>query len=218
MESVLDLSLKDAAMLAVNQKLILHSIGWDFYEQVLEQYQDSNEVHFAYDDGFLEVEVPLFEHERPGEILRDLIANICNEREIDYVSAGSTTFRQRAKAKGCEPDASFYIQNESRVRDLKSLNLTQDPPPDLVIEVDVTSPSLNKMPIYAALGVPEVWLYKGEKVVFFKLYGGVYQETSNSPAMPFLDNQTVNTFLEKGLSESSSKLIREIREWIKTND
>ncbi len=218
MESVLDLSLKDAAMLAVNQRLILQSVGWEVYEQVLQQYQNSNEVHIAFDDGFLEVEVPLFEHERPTEVLRDLITTICIEKEIDYINAGSTTFRQRAKAKGCEPDTAFYIQNESRIRGLKHLDLNQDPPPDLVIEVDITSPSLNKMPIYAALGVSEVWLFKGEKVTFYKLYGGIYRETSNSLALPFLDSQTANNFLEKGLTESSSKWIREIREWTNKND
>lgn len=214
MESVLDLSLKDAAMLAINQKLILQGVSWDFYEQVLKQYRDSNAVHYAYDDGFLEVEVPLFEHDRPSELLRDLITTICTEKGIDYVSAGSTTLRERVKAKGCEPDASFYIQNESRIRGLRRLDLSQDPPPDLVIEVDLTSPSLNKMPIYAALGVPEVWLYKSEKVVFFKLSGGLYQEIENSTALPILDKQTANDFLRKGMAESSSKWIRSIREWV----
>ena len=201
-------------MAAINQKLILQGISWEFYEQILDEYKDSNGLHFAYDDGFLEVEVPLFEHERPTEILRDLVTTICLEKEIEFINAGSTTFRKRAKAKGCEPDTAFYIQNESGIRGLKTLDLRQDPPPDLVIEVDVTSPSLNKMPIYAALGVSEIWLYKGEKVVFYKLYGGVYQETSNSIALPFLDSKTVTEFLQKGLGGSSLKWFKEVREWI----
>lgn len=100
MGSVLDLSLKDAALLAVNQKLILQSISWDVYEQILKSYQDSNGVHFAYDDGFLEVEVPLFEHEKANRILQNLVTTICNEKEIDFINACSTTFRQRAKSKG----------------------------------------------------------------------------------------------------------------------
>lgn len=218
MESVLDLSLKDAAMLAVNQKLILQSVSWDVYEQILQSYQNSNGVHFAYDDGFLEVEVPLFEHEKANQILQNLVTTVCNEKEIDFINAGSTTFRQRAKAKGVEPDTAFYIQNEARIRGLKRLDLNQDPPPDLVIEVDVTSPSLNKMPIYAALGVSEVWLLKGENVVFYKLFVGVYQQVSNSLSLPFLDSQTVNNFLKSGFSESSSKWNKEVLEWINKND
>ncbi len=215
MDSVLDLSLlKDVAMLANNQKLILQGIGWDFYEQILEEYKDSNALHFAYDDGFLEVEVPLSKHEIPIGLLSDLVQTICVELNTDFINIGSTTFRQRAKAKGCEPDTSFYIQNASPIRGLLDIDLAKDPPPDLIIEVDVTSPSLNKMPIYAALGVTEVWRYKGERVVFYKLFGGFYQETSHSVALPILDSQTATGFLLKGLTEGSSKWIRGIREWV----
>lgn len=217
MEGVFNLTLKDTAMSAINQKLILQGVSWEFYEQILDEYKESNALHFAYDEGFLEVEVPLFERERPTELLRDLVTTICIVKEINYVNAGSTTFRKRAKEKGCEPDTAFYIQNESRVRGLRTLDLSQDPPPDLVVEIDLTSPSLNKMPIYAALEIPEVWLYKNDKVIFYKLFGGVYQETSTSIAFPFLDNRTVTDFLKKGLTESSSNWICEIREWIKTN-
>ncbi len=213
MESVLNPSLKEMAQTAINQKLILQGVGWDFYERVLQEFTHSNALHFAYDSGFLEIEVPLFEHERPTEILRDLITAICLEKEINCINAGSTTFRRQAKSKGCEPDSAFYIHNERQIRGLKHLDLDRDPPPDLVIEVDVTSPSLDKMPIYAALGVPEVWLYKGEKVIFMKLYGGIYQETLNSVAFPFLDNRTVQDFLEKGYTESFLEWNRAIRQW-----
>ncbi|MGI8642209.1 MAG: Uma2 family endonuclease [Pyrinomonadaceae bacterium] len=214
MESVLNLSLKEVAMSAINQKLILQGISWEFYEQILDEYKDSNALHFAYDDGFLEVEAPLAKHEIPIGILSDLVTTICVESDIDFRNVGSTTFRKRAKTKGCEPDTAFYIQNENQIRGLLEIDLSKNPPPDLVIEVDVTSPSLNKMPIYAALGVSEVWLYKGEKVVFYKLYGGVYQETSNSVALPFLNSKTVTEFLQKGLGGSSVKWFKEVRKWI----
>ncbi|MEO8073799.1 MAG: Uma2 family endonuclease [Acidobacteriota bacterium] len=213
MESVLNLSIKDAAMAAINQKLILQGISWDFYEQILEEYKDSNAVHFAYDDGFLEVEVPLAKHEIPNRILQDLVTVICVEKEIDFINAGSTTFRKRAKAKGVEPDTCFYIQNETKIRGKLEIDLQTEPPPDLVIEVDVTSPSLNKMPIYAALEVSEVWLYKGQKVVFYKLFGGIYQEIEKSLAVPILSSVKATEFLQKGLKESSSKWFKEVREW-----
>lgn len=212
MESVSNLTLQDAALSAINRKLILQGVSWEFYEQILEEHKGSNALHFAYDDGFLEVEVPLFEHERPTEILRDLVTTICMEKETDFINAGSTTFRKKAKAKGCEPDTAFYIQNEKFIRGLKQIDLQKDPPPDLVIEVDITSPSLNKMPIYAALGVSEVWLYKGEKVIFYKLYGGVYQKISDSLSLPILSSEKVTEFLQKGLTEGSSKWFKEVRE------
>jgi Uma2 family endonuclease len=213
METVLNPSLKEMAQAAINQKLILQGVGWDFYERLLKEFTDSNGIHFAYDDGFLEIEVPLAKHEIPIRILSDLISTICVELDVDIRNVGSTTFRQRIKAKGCEPDTAFYIQNEGQIRGLDEFDLSINPPPDLVIEVDVTSPSLNKLPIYSALGVPEVWLYKGTKVIFYKLFGGVYDETQKSVALPMLDSKTATEFLQRGLTESYTKWIREIREW-----
>lgn len=213
MQGVTSLSLKEFAMLSINQKLILQGVDWNLYERILDDYKDSNALHFAYDNGFLEVEVPLFKHERPTELLRDLVTNICIEKDINLLNAGKTTFRKRSKAKGVEPDSCFYIKNEEKVRGLLDLDLSQDPPPDLVIEVDVTSPSLNKMPIYAALGVGEVWLYKGKKVEFFKLIGEKYQPIKNSLALPFLSSEKATEFLEKGLNEIYNKWVKEVRNW-----
>ncbi len=213
MESISQMTLKEVAMLQVNQRLILQGISWEFYEQLLDEFKGSNALHFAYDNGILEVEVPLFKHERPTEILRDLITNICIEKEIDLLNAGKTTFRQRVKTKGVEPDSCFYIQHESKVRGLLDLDLSKNPPPDLVIEVDVTSPSLDKLPIYAALGVPEVWLYKSEKIEFLKLVGGKYQKVRNSVALAMLSNDKATEFLQKGLRDNFLKWIKEVRNW-----
>jgi Uma2 family endonuclease len=217
MESVLNPSLKEMAQAAINQKLILQGVGWDFYERVLKEFTHSNSLHFAYDNGFLEIEVPLAKHEIPNRILQDLVSTICVEKEINFINAGSTTFRQRSKDKGVEPDTCFYIQNEAKIRGKLDIDLTIDPPPDLVIEVDITSPSLNKMPIYAALGVSEVWLYKGRKVEFHRLYGEFYQEISNSVTFPKLSAEKATEFLQKGLVESSVEWSRAIRKWIDEN-
>jgi Uma2 family endonuclease len=98
---------------SINQKLILQGVGWVFYERVLDEFADSNALHFAYNDGFLEVEVSLLKHEVPSWVLSDFITIICGELGIDARNVGSTTFRKQAKAKGCEADTAFYIQNES---------------------------------------------------------------------------------------------------------
>ncbi len=213
MQSVLNPSLNEMAQAAINQKLILQGVGWDFYERILSEFEDSNALHFAYDDGFLEIEVPLFESETANRILQHLVTAICIEKEIEVINAGSTTFHKRAKAKGVEPDTCFYIQNEPKVRGKIDINLENDPPPDLVIEVDIKSPSLNKMPIYAALGVGEVWLYKGEKVEFYKLYGEFYQQITMSVAFPFLSSDKTTEFLQKGLKDSFLTWNKEVRKW-----
>ena len=215
MQNITQLSLRDIAGLTVNQKLILQGIDWDLYEKILDEFKESNGLHFAYDDGFLEVEVPLAKHEIPIRLLSDLISIICVEKDIDVKNFGSTTFRKRAKAKGCEPDTAFYIQNEQFVRGKNDIDLSKDPPPDLVIEVDVTSPSLNKLPIYAALGIAEIWIYKGKNVEFLKLVGEDYCKINYSIALPMLSDKQATEFLEKGLAESSTKWIKEIRDWAK---
>lgn len=211
MESVF--TLQEMALASVNQKLILQGVGWDFYEQILTEFADSNALHFAYDDGFLEVEVPTGQHEIPSEILSKLVTFIALELEIDASNFGSTTFRKKIKTKGVEPDKCFYIQNEPKIRGKLEIDLITDPPPDLVIEVDVTSPSLKKLPIYAALGVPEVWLYKGETVEFYQLDGEEYRNIEHSIALPILSSERATIFLNKGLIESPSAWSREVREW-----
>jgi Uma2 family endonuclease len=215
MQSVLNPSLKEMAQAAINQKLILQGVGWDFYERILSEFEDSNALHFAYDDGFLEVEVPLLKHEVPIRLLSDLVSTICVELRISVRNVGSTTFRKRAKSKGCEPDTAFYIQNVSKIRGLDEIDLSKNPPPDLVIEADVTSPSLNKFPIYAALGVPEIWIYKGEKVEFYKLYGEFYQEIDTSAAFSILSSSKATEFLQSGLTKDYTEWVYSIREWIK---
>lgn len=214
MQSASQMTLQEMTMMQVNQKLILQGISWKFYERLLKDYQSSNALRFAYNDGILEVEVPRFEHESVNRILQNLVTTICFEKETDFVNAGSTTFRKRAKAKGVEPDTAFYIQNEARIRGLLDLDLSKNPPPDLVIEVDVTSPSLNKLPIYAALGVSEVWLYKGEKVEFYKLIGEKYQKVTNSTIFQFLSNEKATEFLRLSEMLPSSKWVKEVRNWV----
>jgi Uma2 family endonuclease len=214
MESILNPSLKELTSLAVNQKMIIQGVGWDFYEQILSEYNDSNALHFAYDDGVLEVEMPLSKHERPNRVLQDLVTTLCLELDLDFLNFGSTTFRQEKKTKGCEPDTAFYLANANLVRNLDEIDLAFDPPPDLVIEIDVTSPSLDKLPIYAALGVPEVWLYKNDKIEFFQLVGKRYRKVAASVSLPVLSSEKAAEFLQKGLTAKPQEWFQEVKDWV----
>ena len=211
MESVATLT--ELAAKAINQKLIMHGVGWDFYEEILKEFEDSNALHFAYDNGVLEIETPTEIHESISDALLILITTICFGLKIGVRSCGSTTYRQRLKAKGVEPDKSLYIQNEAKIRGNFKFDLSVDPPPDVVIEVDITSPSLDKMPIYAALGVPEVWLYKGEAVKFLRLDAGEYQEVEFSIALPILSSAKATEFLNQGLVEDPAVWTQEVYKW-----
>ncbi|MGH8006933.1 MAG: Uma2 family endonuclease, partial [Candidatus Binatia bacterium] len=158
------------------QRVILHGVSWDTYERLLADFPESNAVHFAYDQGVLEIMAPSPEHGASTDILALLVNVLAEEWNIDVYGLGSTTFRRADLKRGFEPDTCFYVQNADRVRGKKQITLTKDPPPDLVIEVDITSSSLKKSPIYAAIGVPEIWRYDGHAVTILRLAGSKYRK------------------------------------------
>ncbi|TAF98286.1 MAG: Uma2 family endonuclease [Oscillatoriales cyanobacterium] len=128
---------------------------------------ESRAARFAYDNGTLEIMTPLPEHEYYKETIGDTVKDIAEVLEQDYASLGSTTWKREIQKAGVEPDNCFYFQNEPKIRGKLQFNLEQDPPPDLALEIDVTSKSLSRFPIYARLGVPEIWCYdSGELKIY----------------------------------------------------
>jgi Uma2 family endonuclease len=150
--------------------------------------------------------------------MRRLILALSDEFKIDVESAGATTLRLEIKAKGAEPDDSFYVQNAALVAEKEDdLDLEKDPPPDLAIEVERTSASLKKLPIYAAMRVPEIWRIEKKSVRIYLLSGDNYSESTTSLAFPFLSAKTLSEFLSVGLSKGETAASRAFREWIRKN-
>lgn len=195
------------------QRVILPGVSWITYEQLLSDFQDSHAAHFTYDRGVLEIMVLSFKHETVNRTLANIVSLIAEELQIDTINAGSTTFKRKDLARGFEPDSCFYVQNEGRISGKAEIDLSVDPPPDLVIEIDITSPSLNKFPIYAQIGVPEVWRYNGTQVTFSVLAGDNYQAAQNSQAFPPLTSTIVTEFLEASAELKSTAWSRRVREW-----
>ena len=127
--------------------------------------------------------------------------------------AGSTTYKREDLERGFEPDASFYIRNAERVRGKSRIDLDVDPPPDLVVEVDITNPSLDKLPIYARLGVPEVWRYDGERLTVFGLRGEGYAEVAESSVLPPLTSEALSGLIKESASLDIADWVRGVREW-----
>ena len=144
-------------------RVILHNISWSLYEQLLAAHADKSSPRFVYDRGELEITVPSYEHEELNRLIDNCIAIIAMEWNVEYCDAGSTTFKREDLERGFEPDSCFYVQHADQIAGKKRLDLTVDPPPDLV-EVDITHPSLDKLSIFATVGVPEVWRYDGERI------------------------------------------------------
>ena len=151
------------------EKVILQDVSWETYNRLVKEQMGKREIRLSYSEGCLQIMVESIKHGKLAGILGEIVSEIGDLLEMDFVVAGSTTFRKETGKKGFEPDDSFYFQNAAQIRRNDDINLAVDPPPELIIEVDVTSPSLPRFPIFAEVGVAEVWRYDGSDVKFHRL-------------------------------------------------
>jgi Uma2 family endonuclease len=195
-------------------RVVLYNISWEQFERLLDDLGDCRAARIAYDNGTLEIMTPLPEHEYFKEVIGDAVKDIAEELELDYESYGSTTWRKRIKMAGLEPDNCFYFQNEVAVRGRLDLNLSQgDPPPDLALEIDITSKSLDRFPIYARLEVPELWCYDEGELKIYHLRAGEYIEAETSLALPQLPIRELPQLIETHRAEGRRAIRRAVREW-----
>jgi Uma2 family endonuclease len=199
-----------------SQRVILQNISWQTFESILAEMGDNRATRLAYDRGILEIMTPLMPHEHNKRLIEKLIDNLAEELNLNLKSTGSVTCKRQDLLRGVEPDSSFYIQNEPVMRQKQNLDLTQDPPPDLVIEVDYTSSSIDRMPIYLALGIPEVWRYDEPVMQIYQLREGVYVACDVSPTFANLPLTTeIPRFLQESLNIGEIPMIRSFRGWVR---
>ncbi|MFN6535055.1 MAG: Uma2 family endonuclease [Nostoc sp. EkiNYC01] len=197
------------------QRTVLNNISWETFEALLRDTGEDRGSRFAYDCGTLESMTPLFEHENPKIQFDRLIFALAVELKIKIRSAGSTTLKRRIAKRGIEPDTCYYIQNELAIRGKGKLNLETDPPPDLAIEIDITSTSVNKFGIYVALGVNELWRYNGQDLKFYQLVEGQYIECKFSIAFPIVSVSEISGFIEQSKSMGEIALLKSFRAWVR---
>jgi len=195
------------------QRVLLRDVTWQELETILEDLGEHRAARIAYDRGILEIMAPLPEHEDDKEIISDLVKALLEELNIEFRCLGSTTFKNQAMAQGIEPDQCFYIENESKIRGKKRLDLTVDPPPDLALEVDITSRTHPN--IYEALKVPELWrFYKGNLQINV-LRDGHYvesQESLNFPRLPLV--KAIPQYLEQSTTAGRNATLKAFRLWV----
>ena len=172
----------DQIVLERGQNLLLKNIGWQQFKTLLGELGESRATRLSYSHGILEIMSPLTVHEFSKRILGDFVEALLEEQEIEYWPLGSTTFENEKMEQAVEPDECFFIQNEAKVRGKKRIDLTRDPPPDLVIEIDITSHTRLKN--YERLGVPEFWKFDGEKLEIYLYKEGHYISSENSSIFP----------------------------------
>lgn len=194
-------------------RVVLHNISWQQFENLLVALGENRAARVAYDDGTLEIMTPLPEHEYYKEAIGDAIKDIAEVLDRDYESLGSTTWKRDIKKAEVEPDNCFYFQNEPRIRGKLEFDLSQDPPPDLALEIDVTSKSLSRFSIYARLGVPEIWCYESGELKIYQLQNEGYIEVETSSVFPTLPVQELPTLIEQYRPQGRRAIHRAVREW-----
>ncbi len=196
------------------QSVQLSGISWQTYETLLAEIGD-RQIRLTYNRGNLEIIVPSAEHEVYKEVLGRFVETLAEELDVKIEPFGSTTFK-RPELSGKEPDECFYIQNISAIKGKKRIDLNQDPPPDLVVEIDITSRSKNSLQIYADLGVPEVWIYNGVRLIINRLENGEYVEGKISLAFPSVAVLEIVRFLEQVETMDYLELVKSFRTWVKS--
>lgn len=196
------------------QRVLLHHVSWEEFEAILQDLGEHRAARLAYDNGTLEIMTPLPEHEVNKEIISDLVKALLEELDIEFLSLGSTTFKNEEMIQGIEPDQCFYIQNEAAVRGKARLDLKQDPPPDLALEIDVTSRTHPN--IYQDLKVPELWRFEKEKLQINVLRESQYVGLGISsifPAIPVVE--VIPQYLKMSKAQGRNKTIKAFRTWVR---
>ncbi|WP_036479546.1 Uma2 family endonuclease [Myxosarcina sp. GI1] len=196
------------------QTVLLEDISWQEFEAILADLKEHRASRIAYDCGSLEIMTPLPEHENNKELIGDLIKVLLEELDIEFCPLGSTTFKNRVMAKGIEPDNCFYIQNEALIRGKKRIDLATDPPPDLAIEVDLTS--RTHLDLYEALGIKELWRFEEDKLQILVLVNGKYVESQISCHFSKLGAivEVISQYLQQCKIQGRNKGVKAFRNWI----
>ncbi len=204
-----------AVKLPAEQRVVISCVDWDTYVTISDKLGERN-LRINYDGVNLEIMTTSLEHERAKKLLARLLETLTEEMDIDILGAGSMTCRRQDLDRGFEPDESYWIEHEAQMRGRVDIDLTRDPPPDLMLEVEISRSFVDRMGIAARLGVPEVWLWDGSTLRVMLLGSdGQYTASQRSRAFPFLPIAELPRFLQEDMTQSETKLLRSFRAWVR---
>lgn len=202
---------------AAQQSLRLSGVAWATYSRLLTAFEGCPGTRLTYDRGELEIMLPSFRHDRRAHFLNRLICTLTEEAGLPIIGGRSTTLRRRRKRRGLEPDDCYWIQSAARVANRDRINLDVDPPPDLAVEVNETSSSLNRIAIYDTLQIPELWrVIEGVLGFFGRSPDAGYSAIERSLAFPWLSAADLAPFIEEGMrTDNENAVIKQFREWVR---
>lgn len=203
--------------LPIGGRLILNEVSWEEYEQLLNDLGDGYGVRINYFRGRLEIMSLSQFHEMYAELLQSLALMTADRLGITFESRGSMTLKEKIFEGGAEPDSCFYVQRASLIIGKRLLDLQIDPPPDVIVEIDVSHGSRYKFDFYAKLRVPEIWRYNEKTLEIHHLSESGYIRSSVSLAFPILTAEALTQFLEQSKTEGQSGARQSFSRWLETN-
>jgi Uma2 family endonuclease len=206
-------SVANPPVVAADERVVLPRVSWDTYERLLSDDDERRVPRMTYDRGVLELVTPSMPHDEDADTIARLVQIVTAHLAIPIRSVGSTTFRRRDLDRSFEADASFYIQSEERIRGQREVDLLVDPPPDLVLEMEMSRSAMDKLPLFADMGIPEVWRCDGKRVTIFVLDQNQYREFHASRAIPALTSEVLTRFLHDSRTMLSPDWFQAVSDW-----
>ena len=189
------------------QRVVLRSVSWETYLALTEE-SESGSGRMTYDQGVLEIMSPGMPHEIAKRLIGRMIETFTLYRGIEIRSSSSTTFKRSELQRGFEADESYYVQHACELRGIGEIDLSIHPPPDLVLEVDMTNSSIPKKALFAAMKIPEVWRYDGASLWMGSLFQEDYQDLKQSLVLPGFPRELAAKLLDRQFEENETALIR----------
>jgi Uma2 family endonuclease len=196
-------------------RTLLTNISWQTFKTMLAEMGVRRKNRIAYDLGTVEIMTPLMPHENSNRLLEVFIGVMCEELGLEIKRTGSLTLTREDLERGGEPDSSYYIQNESLVRNKENIDLATDPPPDLVLEVEYSRSAINKLNIYASMGIPEVWRFNGSVLLVYTFSDDRYIQVEISPTFNPIPVREIPRFLQQAKTTGENATTRDFRAWVR---
>ena len=193
--------------------LVLTDVLWEEYEELIAAVGEARGLRISYDSGRLQIMTLSSAHESYQFLISNLVNLLSVRLRIKVLCFGSATMKKQPK--GVEPDLMFYVQTAAALGNRIDIDFSLDPPPDIVVEVDLQRQSIAKFPIYAAFGVPEIWRYDGRLMTIYYLERGEYAPTESSRALPLLSSGTLTEFLARSHTEDQYQTLLAFEEWLR---
>ena len=197
--------------LSAETRTVLENVRWDTFIELAEQ-RSGSVPRMTFDEGVLELMSPRRQHENIGRLIGRMVETYTEVMDIEIQTVASTTFKRKDLQKAFEADESYYIEHAELIRPKEEVDLSIDPPPDLVIEVEITSSAIQKLKLFAAMGVPEVWRHDGERLQMFMLSNDKYVPIETSRALGQLTAKIIDSFLVRRFDLGETAIIRQFRQ------